>query len=93
MIIGLARVDLYLPMAFSLKDKRRIIKSVMEKGRNRFNIAISEIDNNDLWKNATLGLVTVSNNKKQVEKVLSGVLNYIENYGELEIIEYNLEYY
>ncbi len=93
MVIGLVKMELYIPMAFSLKDKRRIIKSVIEKGRNRFNISISEIAKNDLWKNATLGVVTISNNKKHVEKVLTGLLDFMEKFDEFEVIEYSFEYY
>jgi len=93
MIIGLLKLELYFPMAFSLKDKRSIIKSIMEKGRQRFNISISEIDNNELWKNATLGVVTVSNNKGYAEKLLTGTLNFIENYNGLEIIDSKFEYF
>jgi uncharacterized protein len=60
MVIGVATVRLLLPEAASLKDKRRVVKSVTARMRSRFNVAIAEVDDHDAWGTVTLGIVCVS---------------------------------
>ena len=57
MVIGLCTIDLHLPGANSLKDKRSVLKSVMRRIRNEFNVSIAEVDHQDLWRSAVLGAV------------------------------------
>ncbi|MDI3548292.1 MAG: uncharacterized protein PWR10_1944 [Halanaerobiales bacterium] len=91
MLIGIARIEIYIPMATSLKEKRRVIKGLIDKARNKFNIAIAEVDNNDLWKNATIGIVTISNERAYIDKLLSRIINFIERFDRMEIINYSIE--
>lgn len=91
MLIGIARIEIYIPMATSLKEKRRVIKGLIDKARNKFNIAIAEVDNNDLWKNATIGIVTISNERAYIDKLLSKIINFIQRFDRMEIINYSIE--
>ena len=84
-------IDLRIPMAQSLKDKRSIIKSLQEKLRNKFNIAISELGNNDLWKRTKLGVVTVSNDIKHSDRVFQKVIDFIEEFYQVQVINYDIE--
>lgn len=93
MIIGLLTVELRLPMARSLKDKRRVLTSLEDKCRNKFNVAVAETGNNELWKNASLGLVTLSNNRHYLDKLLSQILEFIEDFGGFQVIDYDINYY
>ena len=92
-LVAYCEIDLLLPMAQSLKDKRNIIKSLQEKLRNRYNIAIAEMAHNDLWKNTTLGIVTLGNESRYLEKVLMKIIDYIVDFPEVEMINYSIDYY
>ena len=59
LIIGVLQVELSIPWADSLKDKRRAIKGLKEKVKNRFNVSIAEVDQNDVWRTAILGVAAV----------------------------------
>ena len=78
MIIGVSQITLHLPECHSLKDKRQIIKSVMARVRNRFEVAIAEVDEQDRWQIAVLGVSCVSNSGQHADEVLGHVRRYIE---------------
>ena len=78
MIIGACEITLHLPESHSLKDKRQIIKSVMARVRNQFEVAIAEVEDQDLWQSAKLGVSCVSNSKQHANEILERVQRYIE---------------
>ena len=78
MVIGVVYLELSIPDANSLKEKRRILKSILERARNRFNISIAETGHNDVWKSAQVSAVTVGNETKHVHSVCSNVLSMFE---------------
>ncbi len=78
MIIGVSQITLHLPGSQSLKDKRQIIKSVMARVRNRFEVAIAEVEEQDRWQIAVLGITCVSNNGQHADEVLGHVRQFIE---------------
>ena len=77
MIVGICQITLHLPECHSLKDKRQIIKSVMARVRNHFEVAIAEVEDQDLWQIAKIGVSCVSNSSQHVEEVLSHIQRYI----------------
>src|SRR5215204_541176 len=79
MHVGVARVALHLAEPGSLKGKRMVVKSVLQRVRNRFNIAVAEVDTQDAWEVATLGLVCVSDDPRHANEMLSKVLAFIES--------------
>lgn len=91
MLIGLINFDLYLPMVTSLKEKRSIVKSLIERSRNKFNLAVSETDDNDLWKSANISAVTVSNERKYIDSLFSKYVNFIDEIIEIELRDYKIE--
>lgn len=91
LLIGLINFDLYLPMVSSLKEKRSIIKSLIKKSRNKFNLAIAETDDNDLWKNANISAVTVSNERKYIDSLFSKYVNFVDEIVEVELRDYKVE--
>ena len=93
MHVGAMTVELFIGEASSLKEKRRHLKSVIEKTKSRFNVSVAEVDHQDLWQRSTVGVSCVSNDRVQIDKVFSSVINFIENQGSLEIIEYHYEMY
>jgi uncharacterized protein YlxP (DUF503 family) len=78
MIVGICQITLHLPQCHSLKDKRQVIKSVMARVRHQFEVAIAEVDEQDRWQIAILGVSCVSNSTQHVDEVLGHVQRYIE---------------
>lgn len=79
MVVGVCRVTLHLPASHSLKDKRQIVRSVLARLRNHFDLAVAEVDDQDRWQIATLGLACVSSSAVVADEVLSQAQDYIEN--------------
>ena len=92
-VIGYCKLCLNIPMAQSLKEKRSFIKSLQEKLKNKFNIAIAEIDKNNLWQSSVLGIVTVSKDSSFIEKTLNNIIVFIDEFYGVEISKYEIEYY
>lgn len=78
MIIGACRIALHLPENQSLKGKRQVLKSMIERVKHRFNVSIAEVDGNDLWQVAALGIACVSNDTQHVNETLSKVVRFVE---------------
>lgn len=88
MNVGVCKVRLRLPENQSLKGKRRVIKSLSQRIRNKFNVSVAEVDDNESWQIATLGITYAGNNARHVDEVINNVVSYIENSREdLEIID------
>lgn len=92
MVIGLCTIDLHLPESGSLKGKRQVLKGLKERIRNRFNVSIAEVDGQDLWQRATLGVACVSTDRTHVHQVLDRVLDHIGEVPELQILQQRIEY-
>lgn len=73
MVIGVLTLEIHLPYAESLKDKRHVIRKVKDRLRARFNVAVAELDHQELWQRATLGVVTLSNDESNLEQVMQAV--------------------
>lgn len=80
MIVGVARVDLELTDIGSLKDKRSIVKPIVQKVMNKFNIHAAEVDDQDVHDSAVIGLTMCANEQKHVNEVLSKAVDWIENH-------------
>jgi uncharacterized protein YlxP (DUF503 family) len=92
MNIGALRVRLRIPENHSLKGKRMVLRSVISRVKNKFNVSIAEIDDQDMWQVATLGITCVSNDSRHANETLSHVMNFIEaNRGDAEILDYEIE--
>ena len=77
--VGIARIALHLAENASLKGKRMVVKSVAQRVRNRFNVAVAEIDTQDAWQVATLGIVCLSDDPRHSNEMLSKVIDFIES--------------
>ena len=77
MPVGLLSVDLHLPGARSLKEKRMVLRSVKDRLK-KFNVAVAEIDHHDLWQRASLGVVAIGTTDAHVDQELSAVVREIE---------------
>jgi len=92
MNVGVCTVRLRLPENLSLKGKRQVVKSIVTRVRNKFNVSIAEVDNHDLWQLATLGICCVSNNKRFTNEILSKVADFVVNgRSDVDILDYEIE--
>lgn len=91
MFVGIEQIELFIPESGSLKSKRFVLKSIKTKISNKFNVAIAEVDNNDKWQRATLGISTISNDKKIIDSTLNKILNFIENDDRVQLLDYSIE--
>lgn len=71
-------LELRLPYCHSLKEKRSIVKKIIAKIRQKYNVSIAEVKNNDLWQMASVGISIVSNDKAFVERAMETIIKYIE---------------
>ncbi len=87
MHIGICKITLYIPKNQNLKGKRRIVKSVCDRLRSRFNIAIAEVDDHELWQKAIIGIACISTDHSHVQQTLSNILQELTTMtGEFELI-------
>lgn len=93
MIVGLCRIDLFLPESRSLKAKRQVIKGLKDRIRNRFNVSVAEVEHQALWQRATLGLAMVSEEKGYVDRTLQQVLNLVQAEPRLLVLDHAFEWY
>ena len=91
MVIGVCKVMLSIDGAFSLKEKRHIIKSLVERLKARFNASVAEVDLNDKWKNAAIGISCVSNEAGHADSMMANMVNFIENDGRAVLVDYSTE--
>lgn len=75
MPVGLLTLELHISDAQSLKDKRQVLRSLKDKLRRQFNVAVAELEHQDVWQRSVVGVVTLSNEEKHVNEVLQKVLD------------------
>ena len=92
MIIGILHIELAIDDAYSLKQKRAVLNRIRDRVRRSFNVSFAEVDDNDLWNRACLAVVTVSNQQRHANRVLSKVVEMIENVRECELEDYSMEF-
>ncbi|MCL6472519.1 MAG: DUF503 domain-containing protein [Firmicutes bacterium] len=90
MVVGLLRLELFIPASNSLKEKRHIVKSIIGKVESKYNVSISEVDNHDLWQRVTIGIAHVSETGEQTKKVLDNIDRFIEGMDKAIISEREL---
>jgi uncharacterized protein YlxP (DUF503 family) len=92
MVIGVCTLELSIPTANSLKDKRRVVKSVAARLRNEFNISVAEVDMLDSWRTATIAAVTVSSDKDYAHGLLTRVALWVERHRlDCDLVDYEIE--
>lgn len=91
MVIGVCKVVLHIDEVFSLKEKRHVIKSIIERLRSRFNASIAEVGANDKWQNAVIGISCVSNEAGHADSMMANIVNFVENDGRAMLVDYSTE--
>jgi hypothetical protein len=91
MIIGLLRIDLYIPASHSLKEKRSVLQKTIHRLRTTYNVAVAEVDNQDKWARAELAVVTISTLRDRVEETHRRVLHDLETAQDLRVLDSHVE--
>ena len=91
MFIGVCTIELHVPESGSLKTKRHSIRSLKDRIRNKFNVSVAEIDDNDLWQKASLAVAAVSNDKSHLNQTLDHVLNMVRSVPEISLLDFHIE--
>ena len=87
MTVGIARLTLFLPEAYSLKEKRMVLRRVKDRARQKFNLAIGEVGDNDLWQRAQLGVAVLGNDRRFVASALDEVVRFVRGLAEVTNVE------
>ena len=90
--IGVLLVDLYIPSSQSLKDKRMVLKSLKDKVRGKFNVSIAELDREDKWQIAALGVSMIGNDQRYIDSCLQNILSYMESMDGAQISDHHIEF-
>ena len=91
MVVGVCQLELYLHDNFSLKGKRQVLRSIVQRARKRFNVSISEVEDQDLWQKAVLGICAVGNDRRRVNSTLDQVVNFIEETHLTDVADSQIE--
>jgi uncharacterized protein YlxP (DUF503 family) len=91
MVIGVCKLDLRIPENHSLKEKRHVLRKLTDRVKTRFNVAISEVGDNDLWQRAQMGFCTVGNDRRHINSSLDKVINFIEQMNLVEMVRTDIE--
>lgn len=91
MIVGLLTLDLHIPAANSLKSKRMVIKSLIQKIKNKFNVSVAEVDAQNLWQRSVIGIAYVSNETVMINRVFEKIRTHVNNTHSVELINSDME--
>lgn len=91
MVVGVCCLRLALHEVFSLKEKRSIVKKIIERVRSRFPVSIAEVGDNDVWQRAMIGFSIVANDRAYVNSCMDKVLDYIESLYLADICDQQME--
>jgi uncharacterized protein YlxP (DUF503 family) len=81
-----ARLTFHIPNASSLKDKRQVCKSIIEKAHHQFNVSIAEVDTQDIHRTLTIGIAVVSGDNAHAQQSLDTIIRYAEQHADAELI-------
>jgi len=93
MVVGTLFVEVYIPGADSLKEKRQVVKSVVRRVQHRFNVSIAEMNNEDKWQRAQIGVSMVGNDWDHIQRQLQLVINFLDAEPRWEVVRVEMERY
>ena len=93
MVIGYLELDIHFPHARSLKDKRKELAGLKDRIRQKHNVALAELDFQDVWQRTKIGVVTLNNHQTIVEQVLSRIRSDVFEHVNGEVLDSRIEYY
>ena len=92
MVIGFLSLEIFLPYSHSLKDKRQRLSSLIQRLRKRYNVAFAELDYQKKWQRTTIGIVTLNNQKKVIERLFQRIIADAEQNIDGQILNHQTHY-
>lgn len=91
MTVGIVRVVFRLHGNQSLKDKRRVVKSLIDKSRHRFNVSVAEVGDQDVYQRAVIGVAVIGSDGRVLNSLLDRIVAFMESLGLAELVEHDME--
>lgn len=91
MVIGSGVIELWIADSHSLKDKRAVLRSIIKRAQNEFNVSIAEVGDNDQWRRAKIGFAMIGNDQRYINGKIDHLLNFIEQMQIAEVIHSKIE--
>jgi hypothetical protein len=91
MVVGTLKIELHLYDNQSLKGKRKIVRSMLDKVKHKFNVAAAEVGSNDKWQKIELGISTVGNDRRHIDSSLNNILAFLDLLYLAEIVDTKME--
>lgn len=93
MPIGLVTLEIHIPDARSLKDKRQVLRSLKDRLRGHFNVAVAELHHQDLWQRSVVGVVGISADDEHLSQSMAAVLEASEQVLGRDLISHEIDYF
>jgi hypothetical protein len=93
MVVGTLKIILHLHDNHSLKGKRKVVRSMVDKVKHKFNVSIAEVGSNDKWQRIELGVSAVGNDRRHIDSSLNNILDYMDTLYLAEIVDSSVEIY
>lgn len=88
MVVGIVRIELHIPAAQSLKDKRQVVRSLKDRIREHVRASVAEVDHHDLWQRTAIGVAVVAADGRQVGELLQSVRQQVEATWQAQVIDW-----
>jgi hypothetical protein len=90
-VVGSGVIELWIPESGSLKEKRAVLKRILKKTQNEFNVSIAEVGDNDHWRRAKIGFAVVGNDRRFINAKIDHILNFIDRLKPAEVVSSKFE--
>jgi len=87
MIVGIAKIKLYLPGCHSLKEKRKVLRKIKDRAQAKLSVQIAEVAEQDVWQSAELGFSLVGNDNRVIQSIIDRVLDFVEGCGDVQVVD------
>ncbi|MFQ5631149.1 MAG: DUF503 domain-containing protein [bacterium] len=91
MLVGVCKLDIFVPESGSLKAKRVVLNSVKKRIRNKFNVSVAEVEHQDKWQRISLGISMVTNERTFIDSTMSEILKLIDYDGRMEVLSHKVD--
>ncbi|GAB1353662.1 DUF503 domain-containing protein [Erysipelotrichia bacterium] len=92
MVVAIGTFEMHFPEVHSLKEKRHILRSLIDRVRAKFNASIAEVANNDLWQRGTVGVAMVANDRRLLEQMAQKIDEILADHSAVEIVDTYWDY-
>ena len=92
MIVAIGTFEMHFPGAHSLKEKRHVLRCLIDRVKAKFNASIAEVGYNDLWQRGTIGVSMVANDRKLLQKMAQRIETILTDHDQVELVDFYWDY-